>query len=291
MNCKYCNKRLRKGSKFCTECGHSVNEVETPIVEETPSKGLAIASIVIGSVSMLLGLFMFIIVPGIGLTLGLVQKGKSTEKTVGVVLNSVAIGLGVFAWIIFGAFFITLFGGIFGEDGFFDRIDRIEERFDGTEPYGKVYSENWNKYKYKIGETKVFGDSVIGEWVLLGEEDEVCTFDKEEFRCYTEGDQENNYVYGSYKETSLYNDSVSRGRIRATYDNLDVSSMQFLVLKPIREVINGEEQEQDDEEYGILWIVVNHDEGQEAQTLLFEYDEDDEKLSEYGRYEYFGRIK
>lgn len=291
MNCKYCNKRLRKGSKFCTECGRSVDEVETPIIEETPSKGLAIASIIIGSVSLFLGLFMLVIVPGVGLTLGLVQKGKCTERTVGIALNSVAIGLGLVMWLVFGVFFVSFFGTVFGEGSFFDRIDRIGDRIERSVPYGSEYSTQWNNYNYKI-EEPVFGDSIIGEWITLEESDEICSFDKEEFYCYTKDDKENNYVYGKYRELSLSDGAISQSKLRETYNRLDVKNIQFISLTPLREVIDGVEQDSsDNEEYGVLWIIVNHKEGQEAQILLFDKDEEEDHFSDYGYYEYYARIK
>ena len=80
MYCKSCGNKIEDGSNFCSKCG-TRNKV---------SKGPAIASLVIGILSLFLGV-IFLPLPVFGLILGLSQTERCAEKTAGVILNTISL--------------------------------------------------------------------------------------------------------------------------------------------------------------------------------------------------------
>ena len=152
MNCKSCGAKLKAGAKFCHACGSVVEGNENanynynvnnnqPVNTEEPADGLAIASVVLGGISFFVGVII-VILPIVGLILGICSKKKHTLKTVGIILNSVSLGLIVLLWIfIFGIFSLTAKS----VEGFQDKImneeyrekieHRLEEEFDEFDDY------------------------------------------------------------------------------------------------------------------------------------------------------------
>ena len=110
MHCSVCGTVLESGATYCHECGTKVSKSKSEVKSKervsenvtksviTPSKGPAIASMVMGIISMILG-FWVIPLPIIGLILGLTYKGKCGEKTAGIILNSISLVMIVFTWI------------------------------------------------------------------------------------------------------------------------------------------------------------------------------------------------
>ena len=109
MNCKKCGAKLKNGAKFCQACGEAVENVEINNTnnyqsnmqeQQTPREGgngLAIASVVLGALSFFLG-WVFVLLPIIGLILGICQKKTGALKVVGIVLNSLAIVVVALIW-------------------------------------------------------------------------------------------------------------------------------------------------------------------------------------------------
>ena len=122
MNCKNCGAKLKTNAKFCHACGQPVESAEnnnTTVVSDSNSnqnanyqnmyyqnmnntpqekeEGLAIASVVLGGLSFLIG-GVVVILPIVGLILGICAKKKSTLKTVGIILNSVSLFFIVILW-------------------------------------------------------------------------------------------------------------------------------------------------------------------------------------------------
>ncbi len=129
MYCKNCGIKLREGAKFCNECGTKVdsvttnkkeNNVSTTTTENKTSgvtvtpinKSKATASLVLGILSFVLGV-LFIPLPIVGLILGITQKDKCGEKTAGIILNAIALGLSIISWIFV---FIFIMVGITASD-------------------------------------------------------------------------------------------------------------------------------------------------------------------------------
>ena len=105
MNCKYCGTQNNDGAIFCNNCGQKlVEDVNSSVIQTEvntmnvgtnvsnvvqPKKkgnGLAVASIIIGVLSIILSFFLNVIVIPlaiVGLVLGIVSKTKGA-KVVGI---------------------------------------------------------------------------------------------------------------------------------------------------------------------------------------------------------------
>lgn len=106
MKCKNCGNEINKNSKFCSECGEKVSEIEEVSGEveekkEEPVKkdGNRTASIVIGIIA-LVGDILIIFFPVsfvlsiIGLILAIIAC-KEVKNVAGIVLNSIALVLSI----------------------------------------------------------------------------------------------------------------------------------------------------------------------------------------------------
>ena len=124
MYCVKCGNEVKDGTKFCTNCGAEIEEAKKEEVKEESltysqnksiettsnpvvvpeaaksegSDGKATASLVLGIVSFVVPCVGFI-TSIVGLILGICAK-KSGKKTAGIILNSIALGLIVIAWIV-----------------------------------------------------------------------------------------------------------------------------------------------------------------------------------------------
>ena len=116
MYCVKCGKEVKEGTKFCTNCGAEMegkdeklsysqnNTIETtsnptPVaVQPTEAgDGKGTASLILGIVSFVVPCVGFI-TSIVGLILGICAK-KSGKKTAGIILNAIALGLIIIAWI------------------------------------------------------------------------------------------------------------------------------------------------------------------------------------------------
>ena len=122
MVCKKCNTANADNTMFCTNCGAmldnsasdssygSYNSFENRVPAVMPAGGMAVASLVLGIVSILTG---FTLLGIIGLILGYVAGAKgntSGVKTAGIVLGWISVVLAIIAiiaaivcFLIFGA--------------------------------------------------------------------------------------------------------------------------------------------------------------------------------------------
>ena len=135
MFCIKCGKEVKKGTKFCTNCGTAVEEAKeakvekekdekltysqnntiettsnpnpTPVQPVEEGDGKATASLVLGIVSILLGVGIGFVTSIIGLILGICAK-KSGKKTAGIILNAIALALSIIVPLII----ISLYGSL-----------------------------------------------------------------------------------------------------------------------------------------------------------------------------------
>jgi hypothetical protein len=312
MYCKNCGKEVKEGEKFCRECGTSLDnnvtkeekaapiKVDNTTATDAPvNKGLAIASLVLGIASFIFGWFLLPL-PIIGLILGIVQKGKCGEKTAGIILNSISLGLIIIATLVLGSLFVTVLGNI--EDHCPDGecidnvIEEIEEENNDDET-GEIldYLRPWNLYKHlrqgQLGKEL----TLEGGWRYLGTAKEYYTFRNGEFYWYKDVDnKEDNYYYGTYTFVKGVEGISSLGitseRIDAFKKNLDPNisddMIYSLVLTPSKLVSNGIDKSNTDTKGGVtwlsVWVLVDHGvDGIEAQV----YHADDNQTAYYVKLE------
>ena len=109
--CENCGNKIDNNNNFCVNCGNKINRVNNNSInfKNEESNGLKIASIVLGSISIVGCIFfpISIILSIIGLILGIIATKKG-KNMLGIILN--VIGLLLSMLIIF---IIVLFmGGI-----------------------------------------------------------------------------------------------------------------------------------------------------------------------------------
>lgn len=100
MFCNKCGSKVEGNAKFCNNCGNilSINGVNQNINTSEERNGLAVASLVIGIISIMLSFILNIFIFPLGITgliLGIVNKNKCGSKTAGIVLNSVSMVIAI----------------------------------------------------------------------------------------------------------------------------------------------------------------------------------------------------
>ena len=152
MNCEKCGAPLEEGVKFCPSCGAAIEaatepvftaeplytspEPEQPVLNGVPTtnstttyteeaqptgKGLAIASMVCGILSIVLCCFTYVsvILSVVAIVLGIVSKKKTTEGSgmalAGIITGAAALLITVFI-LILGAAMGAAFGGMSPEE-------------------------------------------------------------------------------------------------------------------------------------------------------------------------------
>ena len=145
MYCKSCGTKLKKDAKYCHICGEVISSDEEEKVENKSSssegKGFAIASVVLGGCSLIFG-YAFIFLPIIGLILGLCNKEKNPLRTIGIVLNSVGIGLIIIVWSFiiyaFSVFSNYAFENFDGFKNFIREVINDDDRYERREYYDYI---------------------------------------------------------------------------------------------------------------------------------------------------------
>lgn len=98
MICQNCGSQIPDNAQVCSNCGAFTNAPAQPYynAQTVPGKGLAIASLVLGIIS----LFLFPIVTGtLGIILGVVAKNKGCSS--GLATGGIVCGIiGVAFWLI-----------------------------------------------------------------------------------------------------------------------------------------------------------------------------------------------
>lgn len=127
--CPNCKAKVDQNSKFCTNCGTSLNEVEKKEevkVEATAQstnnapkgEGLGTASMILGIISLVLSFVTWLVFPIIllvltilvGLILGIVNLAQGGKKFAGLILNGISIVTGVASFVIVYVFVFTFLG-------------------------------------------------------------------------------------------------------------------------------------------------------------------------------------
>ena len=197
MKCTKCGKEIKKTDVFCQYCGTKVEaeekktEVKQATVTKVPaqnqgSKGLAIASMVLGIVGILLcwcGLWVMIF-PILGFIFALCSKSKSGFKIAGLITSIVGFVLQLIVTLIAILFFGAL-SSVYNSytNGYYDDIlDDYEEKIED------YYDDYLDDYKYA---------SVYGEWT--------CTpYPEADYTNHDETTLANNYYAGTFTYESEY---------------------------------------------------------------------------------------
>lgn len=136
MYCSNCGAEIKGKGKFCPNCGTEVKETKkeevakkktvtepekkVEVVTEKKGEGLGTASMIIGIISIILSIFLnvlILLIPIVGLILGIVNKANGGKKISGIVLNIISIVLSIFMFIFFLFLGVSLFSSIL-ETGF-----------------------------------------------------------------------------------------------------------------------------------------------------------------------------
>ena len=209
--------------------------------------------------------------------MGCSYKGKCSEKTAGIILNTIGLIFSIITTILL-VFFLSFVGkSIINEIDNFD-IDQIGE---------------WEEYSKYVVETDVLDSTstLVGNWKELAEERSYLKFDSEGNYYYYSNinDMESNYTVGTYKLLENIYDSeeininipILNKYVNKIMDIVSSSNIHFFELKPTKIVKNSVlvQMNDDYEEYEGMYLISLHDEIVEL-TIGYEYDdygEDDVK--------------
>jgi len=237
MNCNNCGNKIDGNSKFCPKCGSAVN------LEQ--GKGTAIASLVIGIISLLTGGFILPL-PIVGLILGISYKGKCGEKTAGIILNTISLVLAVLV-IILG----FVFGIVFGSRILNDAIDRGIDNIDFNEMNIDMNTD-FEKYKMYIDSNDELDSTtnIVGTWKELSNDRSLYRFTDEEYYYYKDiNNLESKYDTGKYNiqdgMEELKNMGIDNKLLNKFMDKLmrelENTSFSFLNFDSVKSYANGVE--------------------------------------------------
>ena len=287
MFCKNCGKEIHEGDSFCRECGTKVDGTTTSTVSNTqttytgtqqPKKGQAIASLVIGICSFIFG-WLFIPLPIIGIIVGATCKTKCSEKTVGIVLNSIALGIIVIVYLLIGTAVMSLIGLVEENCPDGSCIEQVIE----DEQTGEILESlrPWNLYKHlRTGEIS-HTNTLEGGWRYLGSAKEYYTFKDGEFYWYKDVDvRDDNYWYGTYTITTGKAGLASVGLDESKVDSIIAQSngtisendIYSMIMTPTKIFADGVDKSstniKEGQQWKAVWILVDHGvDGIEAQVL------------------------
>ena len=139
MYCTKCGNKLNNNDNFCNNCGEKRVELENVNVnnnnvnKNNSSNGMKIASIILGSISIV-GSLMFIFAPFcfilsiIGLILGIcaLKKGKNVS---GILLSSIGFVLSIIMSVIIVLMFMFMFEHV--DSDYYPYGDGIYDYYDG----------------------------------------------------------------------------------------------------------------------------------------------------------------
>ena len=279
MYCKYCGNKLTNNSKFCNKCGKP-REEETPTTNiNEQGKGRAIASLVIGIITILFG-YIFLPLPIIGLVMATSYKGKCAEKTAGIILNTIGLVLSILSVIFTIIFSIFIFKAVVNgniTDNFI--IGDVE-----VEDIGEW--EEYSKYVIETDELDTTTD-MIGNWKELADERSYLIIKDNEYIYYEDiGNMENNYQMGTYTRLeSLADLNIGRGIynkffskvIGNIFEKLDDQNFYIIALNPTKTIMYGEEVNNEYEEDELLRTLYIREEDGVVELTVSGYEEDEVK--------------
>lgn len=197
--CNNCGEKLKEGEVYCSKCGKNQKE---RVITNNDKEGLGTASMVIGIISLVLALTVNVIafpIALVGLILGIVSKAQNGKKISGIILNIIAMVVGVIVFIGLIVLFI-LFALL------------VDSDYDNYDDYGHYAPREEEK------------EEVIGTWncksvekVLNNDYGLTLTLDND--RKFTIGEYNNtdkNYVKGVYYfEDDDLNSFIGTNKIHA----------------------------------------------------------------------------
>ena len=200
-----------------------------------PKKGLAIASLIIGIIC-LLGGGLTIVLPIIGLVLGICNKDKCGQKTAGIITNVLALVFGIIIYVMFG-FLATIFVSTV-ENMDQDELDTIRHQIEGV-----------------VNEPDPF--EVEGEW-LVNNVTEGYVFSGNEFYWYKNlEDKTDNYWYGTFESGSAKDKEEYSEFVSTIIGNLNgevnVNDFYFVKLTPTKVISEGEDKTENNLPEGSVW--------------------------------------
>ena len=250
MYCKYCGNKLTSNSKYCNKCGKAKEENATTTDTGEVGKGRAIASLVIGIISILFG-YIFLPLPIIGLVMGCSYKGKCSEKTAGVILNVIGLILSIISLILTIIFSILLVTAIVNSDV----TDKIISGNIEVEDIGE-----WEEYSKYVIDSDILDHTITltGNWKELSTDRSYLIIKDDEYIFFEDvNNMENNYQMGTYKrinnmsdlgiDRSFYGKFIDKfiGKI---FENLDDQNFYLININPTKTVMYGEEVNREYEE-------------------------------------------
>ncbi len=258
MNCKNCGNKLAEGSKYCSVCGSKVTKaLEEKANTTSSSKGQAIASLVIGIVSIFFG-SLFMALPILGLILGVTYKEKCSEKTAGIILNIIGLVFSILSLIatLFFSFFIT--SGVF--ENIIDKIDFNEIHFN--------IEDNWDEYSNYVDYNNLdLTENIEGIWRELSDSNGYLMFSEDEYYFYKDmDDKEEEYITGKYRVLSQEEmfgryEAVSRifSKIISKIETIDVKIIEIESKETYKNGIKVSDEQLDEEDSKIFAYICNHD--------------------------------
>jgi len=184
MFCKYCGNSLNLDDKFCKNCGAKVEVIEqkkeeSKTVESSFNvntqntqtqvkveklKGLKIASLVLGIISLVFFILNILMLPLeiVGIVLAIVYMVKNKKFCAGIVLNIIAILLSIFIFVL-GIAAISTYTGVNMEETL-NNLDKQIEKFEKLELYSKKSDKYEIGYKY-VGSEEYGYIKVPSNWV------------------------------------------------------------------------------------------------------------------------------
>lgn len=222
MKCNKCGNMINKTDNYCMFCGNHVKNNNI-----SSDNNFAIVSIIFGILSIVFGI-TFVPFGIIGLIFGLSQKGKSSYKNTGIVLNII----GIFISIICLAFFIYLFSII--------RNSIVEGEFSNSID-SEVY-DDWDDM-IDTSEYKINTKNIEGGWKIVNQtENDFLVLRNGMFYYYKDiNNKEDNFMMGNYE-----------------VEDMDEANNCNIIFKPSRIVENMEEIDSDIEKIEGEFEIINH---------------------------------
>ena len=251
--------------------------VNTPVAEAPKKKGLAIASLIIG-ILCLLGGGLTIILPIIGLILGICNKDKCGQKTAGIIMNVVALVFGIIIVVFFG-----LFAAVF-----VSTVNNMSE-------------EELEHIETQIEELVNGPINLDGDWVVEGESTEGWKFENGTFYWYKDINNKDDYYWSgtytvqAFADAKTIENELSYGEMILMHpeNKLTEEETYYLEFVPTKAVVDGQDATATAITEGLVWKYLwshlkTYD--TDTKTFYYVYNLDDEtmnyEISRYAPYNY-----